>query len=101
VATFVRSLGPAECFQSVGYQVMKLGVDDSVFFPLSLNEFQGVCGHAHTYDCMCEDVVLLLSKDDKKLSEEQVKTWVDNFRTSLNRKKQTGKETDPKDKDQE
>jgi hypothetical protein len=24
---------------------MKLGVDDSVFFVLSLNEFQGVCGH--------------------------------------------------------
>ncbi len=36
-----------------------------------------------------------------KLSEESVKTWVDNFRSSLNRKNQTGKETDPKDKDQE
>jgi hypothetical protein len=34
-----------------------------------------------------EDVVLILSKDDNKLSEEKVKTWVDNFRSSLNRKK--------------
>jgi hypothetical protein len=40
------------------------------------------------------------SKDDKKLSETEVKTWVDNYKSSL-RKKQTGKETDPKDKDQE
>ena len=47
-----------------------------------------------------KDVVLLLSKDDNKLSEAQVKTWVDNYKSSL-RKKQKGKETDPKDKDQE
>ena len=33
------------------------------------------------------DVVLLLSKDDRPLSEAQVKTWVDNYKTSLNRKK--------------
>jgi hypothetical protein len=46
------------------------------------------------------DVVLLLSKNDNKLSEAQVKTWVDNYKSSL-RKKQTGKETDSKDKDQE
>ncbi len=41
-----------------------------------------------------QDVVLLLSKDDNKLSEVQVKTWVDNYKSSL-RKKQKGKETDP------
>ena len=41
-----------------------------------------------------KDVVLLLSKDDNKLSEAQVKTWVDNYKSSL-RKKQKGKETDP------
>jgi hypothetical protein len=43
-------------------------------------------------------VVLILSKDDNKLSEEQVKIWVHNFRGSLNKKKETGKETDPKTK---
>ncbi len=48
-----------------------------------------------------QDVVLLLSKDDNKLSETQVKSWVDNYKASLNRKKQTGKQTDPKDKDQQ
>jgi hypothetical protein len=47
------------------------------------------------------DVVLLLSKDDRPLSETQVKTWVDNYKSSLNRKKQSEKDTDPKDKDQE
>ena len=47
------------------------------------------------------DVVLLLSKDDRPLSETQVKTWVDNYKASLNRKKQSEKDTDPKDKDQE
>ncbi len=47
------------------------------------------------------DVVLLLSKDDRSLSETQVKTWVDNYKSSLNRKKQSEKDTDPKDKDQE
>ncbi len=47
------------------------------------------------------DVVLLLSKDDRTLSETQVKTWVDNYKASLNRKKQSEKDTDPKDKDQE
>ena len=47
------------------------------------------------------DVVVLLSKDDRPLSEEQVKSWVDNYKSSLNRKKQSEKDTDPKDKDQE
>ncbi len=47
------------------------------------------------------DVVLLLYKDDRPLSETQVKTWVDNYKASLNRKKQSEKDTDPKDKDQE
>jgi hypothetical protein len=28
-------------------------VDDSVFFDLSLNDLQGVCGHARAYDRMC------------------------------------------------
>ncbi len=45
VDTFVRSLGTSECFQSPGDQVLQLGVDDSVFFTLSLNDLQGVCGH--------------------------------------------------------
>ena len=54
------------------------------------------------------DVVVLLSKDDRPLSEAQVKTWVDNYKTSLNRKKTLtlktktkSRDTDPKDKDQE
>jgi hypothetical protein len=47
------------------------------------------------------DVVLLLSKDDRPLSETLVKTWVDNYKSSLNRKNQSEKDTDPKDKDQE
>jgi hypothetical protein len=34
--------------------MMYLEVDDSIFFGLSVNEFQGVCGHVHTYDHMCE-----------------------------------------------
>ena len=54
MATFVRSLGPAECFQSDGVQVLQSEVDDSVFFVLSLNELQGVCGHVHTYHHMFE-----------------------------------------------
>jgi hypothetical protein len=45
-------LGTAECFQSVGDQVLHLGVDDSVFFTVSLNDFQGVCGHVRVYDHM-------------------------------------------------
>ena len=52
--TFVRSLGPAECFQSAGDRVLYLGVDDSVFFVLSLNDLEGVCGHARAYHRMCE-----------------------------------------------
>ena len=54
VATFVRTLGGTQCFQSVTDQVMQLGVDDSVFFDLSLNDLQGVCGHADVYHRMCE-----------------------------------------------
>ncbi len=46
--------GSPECSQSVGDQVLHLGVDDSVFFGLSVNEFQGVCGHARVYDHLCE-----------------------------------------------
>ena len=36
VATFVRSLGRAECFQSAGDQLLQLGVDVSFFFAVSL-----------------------------------------------------------------
>jgi hypothetical protein len=61
VATFVRSLGTSVgrfqssgCFQSSGDKVLELGVDDSVFCGLSLNTFQGVCGHSPSYDRMCE-----------------------------------------------
>ena len=53
VTTFVRGLGTPQCFQSTGDQVLKLGVDGSVFFDLSLNDLQGVCGHARAYDRMC------------------------------------------------
>ncbi len=38
-------------------------MDDSVFFGLSVNEWEGVSGHGHTHD------VVLLSKDDSPLSE--------------------------------
>jgi hypothetical protein len=54
VWSFLRSLGPAECFQSVGDAVLDHGVDVSVFFELSLNELQGVCGHARAFARMCE-----------------------------------------------
>jgi hypothetical protein len=54
VATFVRALGAAQCFQSAGDQVLQLGVDGSLFFDLSLNDLQGVCGHARAYHRMCE-----------------------------------------------
>jgi hypothetical protein len=54
VATFLRSLGTAECFQSAGDEALQHGVDGSVFFELSLNELQGVCGHARAYARMCE-----------------------------------------------
>ena len=53
-ATFLRSLGPAECFQSATDKVLQHGVDDSVFFELSLNELQAVCGHVRSYFHMCE-----------------------------------------------
>jgi hypothetical protein len=43
-------------------------------------------------------VVVLLSKDDRSLSEAQVTTWVDAYKESLNRKKKSEKDTDPKDK---
>jgi hypothetical protein len=54
VATFLRALGTAECFQSAVDQVLQLGVDDSVFFELSLDQLQGVCEHARVYARMCE-----------------------------------------------
>jgi hypothetical protein len=54
VATFLRALGTAECFQSAADQVLQLGVDGSVFFELSLDQLQGVCGHARAYARMCE-----------------------------------------------
>ena len=50
----VRSLGAVECFQSTGDQVLQFGVDDSVFFTLTLNELQGVRGHSRVYHRMCE-----------------------------------------------
>jgi hypothetical protein len=53
VATFLRSLGAAQCFQSAGDQVLQLGVDGSVFFDLSLDDWPGVCGHSRAYDRMC------------------------------------------------
>jgi hypothetical protein len=54
VATFVRALGDAQCFQSAGDQVLQLGVDVSVFFDLSINDLQGVCGYPGSYHHMCE-----------------------------------------------
>ncbi len=54
VATFLRALGTAEYFQSAADQVLQLGVDVSVFFELSLDQLQGVCGHARAYARMCE-----------------------------------------------
>ena len=54
VPSFLRSLGGAQCFQSATDQVLQLGVDDSVFFDLSLNDLQGLCGHAAAYHHMCE-----------------------------------------------
>ncbi len=47
-----------------------------------------------------EDVVALLSVDGKPLSAEQVRIWVDNFRTSLKRKKAgDDKQSEPNDKE--
>ena len=54
VTTFLRALGTAECFQSAADQVLQLGVDGSVFFELSLDQLQGVCGHAGACHRMCE-----------------------------------------------
>ncbi len=54
VASFLRALGTAEYFQSATDQVLQLGVDGSVFFELSLDQFQGVCGHPRVYARMCE-----------------------------------------------
>ena len=53
VATFVRALGTVQCFQSDTDQVLELGVDDSVFFELSLIDLQGVRGHAGVCHHMC------------------------------------------------
>ena len=41
VSTFLRSLGTPEWFQSAGDHPLHLGVDDSVFFGLSVNELEG------------------------------------------------------------
>jgi hypothetical protein len=54
MSTFVRPLGTGQCFQSAGDQVLRLGVDDSVFFDLSLNDLEGVCGHSDVYHHLCE-----------------------------------------------
>jgi hypothetical protein len=40
---FRQIIGPPQCFQSAGDQVLHLPVEDSVFFTLSLEELQGVC----------------------------------------------------------
>ena len=71
VATFVRSLGPAECFQSAGDQVglewmtvfslQRIGVDDSVFFALSLNEGDEV-GMSLGGEGMCTDGVAVMEE---------------------------------------
>ncbi len=54
VASFLRSLGTAECFQSVTRQVLLFGVDDSLFCQLSVIDLQGVRGHAGACHRMCE-----------------------------------------------
>jgi len=54
VATFLRSLGTAECFQSATGQVLQFGVDDSLFCELSVIDLQGVRGHAGACHRMCE-----------------------------------------------
>ena len=64
VSTFVRALGGAQCFQSAGDQVLQLGVDDSVFFDLSLDDLQGVCGHARAYDRMCAQLQSILEEEE-------------------------------------
>ena len=54
VATFLRALGTAECFQSAADQVLQLGVDGSLFCELSVIDLQGVRGHAGACHRMCE-----------------------------------------------
>ena len=54
VASFLRSLGTTECFQSATDQVLQLGVDVSLFCELSVIDLQGVCGHAGACHRMCE-----------------------------------------------
>ncbi len=49
---------------------------------------------ANTASKSIQDVVLLLSKDDNKLSEAQVKTWVDNYKSSLNTEEEAHRERD-------
>jgi hypothetical protein len=87
VATFVRALGTDQCFQFPADQVLQLGVDDSVFFDLSLNDFQGVCGHPGVYHRMCE-----FTQNSTDVGENPV--------TSMKRKK-TGedKQSEPNDKE--
>ena len=96
MSTFVRVLGSGQCFQSVTDQVLQLGVDDSVFFEILVNLYNT----NNLKDTKgIHDVVVLLSKDDRPLTEVQVKSWVDNYKSSLNRK-ESEKDTDPKDKHQ-
>ncbi len=64
MTTFVRALGAAQCFQSAGDQVLLLGVDVSVLFDLSLNDLQGVCGHARAYDRMCAQLQSILEEEE-------------------------------------
>ena len=71
------------------FTALEKGIRENLYHTNKLKDPKGI-----------QDVSLLLSKDDNKLSEAQVKSWVDNYKSSL-RKNQTGKETDPKDKDQE
>jgi hypothetical protein len=82
--------------------VKKAKAKRHVFTPLEKEMLVNLYHTNKLKDTKCiHNVVLFLSKYDRPLSEAQVKTWVDNYKAFLNRKKQTGKETDPRDKDQE
>ena len=54
MATCLRSLETAECYQSATDQGLQHGVDDSVSFEFSVNYVQGVCGHGRAYARMWE-----------------------------------------------
>ncbi len=72
VTSFLRALGTVEYFQSATDQVLQLGVE----------------------------VAALLSSSGKSLSAEQVRIWVDNFKTSL-KKKKDGKDNQSAPNDKE